>query len=154
MLIPRGNRFAIDANWSYHDVFSATNICFNANPPPPGSTSCGGSLLADVSIYDQQIHFVSANLMWKPVKRVTTEMGYTGTFAGGNTLLLNPLAPLGTLRYAYHLPTAGVRVELAPRWALRGDWNYHGYNEKGDSGPTLPRDFRGNVFTTGIKYSF
>ena len=47
-----------------------------------------------------------------------------------------------------------MRVELAPRWTVRGDWNYYGYNEKGDSGPTLPRDFRGNVFTTGIKYAF
>jgi hypothetical protein len=154
MLTPRNNKLALDAHWSYHDVFSATNICFVANPPPPGSVSCGGSFLANVSVYDQKIHFVSANLMWKPVKRVTTEMGYTGTFASGDTLLLNPIAPLGPLNYNYHLPTAGVGVELARRWSLRGDWNYHGYNEKGDSGPTLPRDFRGNVFTTSVKYAF
>ena len=154
MLTPRSNRFAIDAHWSYQNVFSATNICFVANPPPPGAVSCGGFSLADVSVYDQQIHFVSANLMWKPVKRVTTEVGYTGTFAGGDTLFLNPFAPLGPMKYKYHLPTAGVQVELAPRWSMRGEWGYHGYNEKGDSGPTLPRDFRGNVFTTGLKYAF
>jgi hypothetical protein len=148
------DKLAIDARWSYNDVFSATDICFVANPPPPGSPSCGGPFLAGVSVYDQKAHFLSANLMWKPVKRVTTELGYTATFANGNTLLLNPLAPLGPLSYNYHLPAAGVRVELAPRWSVRGDWNYYGYNEKGDSGPTLPRDFRGNVFTTGVKYAF
>nr|MDP9263160.1 hypothetical protein [Acidobacteriota bacterium] len=153
MLTPR-NKLTVNAHWSYHDVFSATNICFVANPPPPSSTSCGGSFLSDVSVYDQKIHFVSASLMWKPVRRVTTELGYAGTFANGNTLLLNPIAPLGPLAYNYHLPTAGVRVELAPRWWLSGDWNYHGYNEKGGSGPTLPRDFRGNVFTTGVRYAF
>lgn len=145
---------AFDASWSYNDVFSATNICFVANPPPPGSSSCGAPFLTDVSVYGQTVHFLSANLMWKPVKRVTTELGYTGTFASGDTLILNPLAPLGPLTYHYHLPTAGVRVELAPRWSLSGGWNYYGYNEKGDSGPTLPRDFRGNVFTTGVKYAF
>ena len=154
MLAPRNNKLALDAHWSYYDVFSATNICFVANPPPPGAVSCGGSFLADVSVYDQKTHFVSATLMWRPVRRVTTEMGYTGTFASGDTLLLNPIAPLGPLNYHYHLPAAGVRVELAPRWSLRGDWNYHGYNERGDPGPTLSRDFRGNVFTTGVKYAF
>lgn len=148
------DKLALDARWSYNDVFSATNICFVANPAPPGASPCGVFLLADVSVYDQKAHFLSANLIWKPVKRVTTELGYTGTFANGKTLLLNPLAPLGSLSYNYHLPTAGVRVELAPRWSVRGDWNYYGYNEKGDSGPTLPRDFRGNVFTTGVKYAF
>jgi hypothetical protein len=147
-------QFTFDARWSYSDIFSATNICFVANPPPPGTSSCGGPFLADVSVYDQKVHFLAAGVQWKPVKRVTTELGYTGTFANGNTLLLNPLAPLGPLSYNYHLPAAAVRVELAPRWTLRGDWNYYGYNEKGDSGPTLPRDFRGNVFTTGLKYAF
>lgn len=154
MLAPRNNQLAFDAHWSYYDIFSATNICFVANPPPPGAVSCGGFFLADVSVYDQKTHFLSATLMWKPVQRVTTEVGYTGTFASGDTLLLNPLAPLGPLNYNYHLPAAGVRVELAPRWSLRGEWNYHGYNERGDPGPTLPREFRGNVFTTSVKYAF
>lgn len=148
------DKLALDARWSYNDVFSATNICFVANPPPPGSSSCGGPFLAGVSVYDQKAHFLSANLIWKPVKRLTMELGYTGTFASGDTLLLNPLAPLGPLSYNYHLPTVGVRVDLAPRWSVSGGWNYYGYNEKGDSGPTLPRDFRGNVFTTGVKYAF
>jgi len=153
MLTPR-KQLTVDARWSYHDIFSTTNICFVANPAPPGSTSCGGPFLANVSVYDQKVHFLSANLVWKPVKRVTTQVGYTGTFANGDTLLTNPLAPLGPLDYNYHLPTAGVRVELAPRWSLSGEWNYHGYNEKSEAGPTLPREFRGNVFTTGVRYAF
>jgi hypothetical protein len=154
ILAPRSNKFALDAHWSYYDIFSATNICFVANPPPPGTGFCGGFFLADVSVYDQQTQFVSASLMWKPAKRVTAELGYTGSFGSGDTLLLNPIAPLGPLNYHYHLPAAAVRVELAPRWSLRGEWNHHGYNEQGDPGPTLPRFFRGNVFTTGVKYAF
>ena len=153
MLTPR-KQLTVDARWSYHDIFSTTNICFVANPAPPGSSPCGGPFVANVSVYDQKVHFLSANLVWKPVKRVTTQVGYTGTFANGDTLLTNPLAPLGSLDYNYHLPTAGVRVELAPRWSLSGEWNYHGYNEKSESGPTLPREFRGNVFTTGVRYAF
>jgi hypothetical protein len=32
-------------------------------------------------------------------------------------------------------------------------WNYYDYHEKSDPGPTLPRDFRGNVFTVSMRYS-
>jgi len=148
------DNFSADVNWSYSDIFSQTNICFVATPVPPNSLDCGAPFLTGLSVYDQTAHFLSANLMWKPIKRVTTELGYTGTFANGDTLILNPNAPLGPLAYNYHLPSAGVRIELAPRWTLSGGWNYYGYNEKGDSGPTLPRDFRGNVATTSIRYAF
>ena len=63
-------------------------------------------------------------------------------------------APPGPLNYKYHLPSAGVRVEVAPRWTVSGGWNYYGYNEDSNPGPTLLRDFRGNVFTTSVKYAF
>ena len=92
--------------------------------------------------------------MWRPIKRVTTQVGYTGTFARGDTLILNPISPLGPLDYRYHLPVAGIRVELAPRWSVAGGWNYYGYNEKGEVGPTVPRDFKGNVGTLGVRYAF
>jgi hypothetical protein len=35
---------------------------------------------------------------------------------------------------------------------LKGGWNYYDYNEKSLPGPTLPRDFRGNVFTVSMRY--
>jgi hypothetical protein len=38
--------------------------------------------------------------MWKPVKRVTTSVGYGGSFVRGSTIFLNPLAPACTLDYA------------------------------------------------------
>jgi hypothetical protein len=142
---PRSN-FAFDLSWNYNDVHSETNICFAATPVPPGSLTCGAPFLSG--------HFLSANIMWKPIKRVTTEVGYTGTFASGDTLILNPFAPLGPLDYNYHLPSASVRVELAPRWTLMGGWNYYGYGEDSDPGPTRSRDFRGNVVSTSIKYAF
>jgi len=32
-------------------------------------------------------------------------------------------------------------------------WNFYDYNEKSAPGPTLPRDFRGNVFTMSLRYA-
>ncbi|MDP9268960.1 MAG: hypothetical protein M3P27_11645 [Acidobacteriota bacterium] len=146
--------FNIDLNYNYNDVFSQTNICFVATPPPPGSVTCGTPFLEGLSLYQQTTHFFSANVMWRPVKRVTATLGYAGDFADGSTLILNPNAPLGPLTYTYHMPTAGVRVELAPRWSVSGGWNYYGYGEDSAAGPTLPRNFHGNVITTGLRYAF
>jgi hypothetical protein len=153
VLNPRSN-LAFDLAYNYNDVFSQTNICFVSTPPPPGTTTCGAPFLQDLSLYNQTVHYVSANVLWQPWRRLTTTLGYTGSFASGDTLILNPLAPLGPLNYDYHTPVAGVRFELAPRWSLSGGWNFYDYAESGDFGPTLPRNFRGNVFSTGIRYAF
>ncbi len=155
VLSPRSN-IAFDFAYNYNDVFSQTNICFVETPAPSGTTVCAGdpTFLQDVSLYDQTVHYVSANVLWQPWRRLTTTLGYTGSFASGNTLILNPLAPLGPLNYDYHVPVAGVRFELAPRWTVSGGWNFYDYAESGDFGPTLPRNFRGNVYSTGIRYAF
>jgi hypothetical protein len=154
VLTPRSN-LAFDFAYNYNDVFSQTNICFASSAPPPGTLACPGTtILQDVSVYNQTVHYVSANLLWQPWKRFTTTLGYTGSFANGDTLILNPFAPLGPLNYDYHTPVAGMRLELAPRWSLSGGWNFYDYAESGDPGPTLPRNFRGNVFSSGIRYAF
>lgn len=152
-VMPR-DAWSLDFGYSYQDIFSATNICFVATPVPPGTLTCGAPFLEDVSFYSQKVQFFSFGAMWRPIKRVTTQVGYTGTFARGDTLILNPISPLGPLDYRYHLPVAGIRVELAPRWSVAGGWNYYGYNEKGEVGPTVPRDFKGNVGTLGVRYAF
>lgn len=152
-VMPR-DTWSLDFGYSYQDIFSGTNICFVATPPPPGTITCGAPFLEDISFYSQRVQFFNLGAMWRPIKRVTTQVGYTATFANGDTLILNPITPLGPLNYKYLLPVAGIRVELAPRWSVAGGWNYYGYNEKGDPGATLPRDFRGNVGTLGIRYAF
>jgi len=43
---------------------------------------------------------------------------------------------------------------MSEDWALLGDWNYYGYGEGGSVGPTLPRNFHGNVYTLGMHYEF
>ena len=148
--------WGLDLSYSYLDVFSQSNICFVSTPAPAGTVKCAlaPTFLESVSFYDSKTHFASAGLMFKPVKRVTTNVGYSGVFVNGTSLLLNPNAPLGPLQLNYHLPTAGLDVELAKNWTWRTYWNFYGYNEKSDPGPTAPRDTRGNVFTLALRYAF
>ena len=70
--------------------------------------------------------------MWKPAKRVTTMLGYGGSFVRGNTIFLNPLTPSGTLDYNYQRPYASVLIEIYRGFSYKMGWNYYGFNETGN----------------------
>ncbi len=124
-----------------------------ATPPPPGSITCGTPFLSGLSVYNELSHNGSFSVYAKPFRRVNAGVGYTITSSTGNTLILNPNAPTGPLSYNYHLPLATLVIELSRNLTYRTGWNYYDYNEKSNPGPTLPRDFRGNVFTMSLRYS-
>lgn len=146
---------SLDLSYDYSDIFSQINICFVATPnnAPPGAITCGTPFLSGTSIYTNLTHFASGSVVLKPWRRVTAGVGYAITSTSGNTLILNPNAPTGPLNFNYHLPTASLAIELNKNLTYKTGWNYYDYNEKSDSGPTLPRDFRGNVFTLSLRYS-
>ena len=147
--------WSFDLSYDYNDVFSQTNICFVATPNlnPPGSINCGTPFLSGVSLYTNTSNFGSATVVLKPWKRVTAGLGYAITSTTGNTLILNPIAPTGPLDFNYHLPTASLAIALSEKVTFKSGWNFYDYNEKSDPGPTLPRDFRGNMFVLSLRYT-
>jgi len=148
------DKLSLDLNYDYNDVFSRTNICFVTTPSPPVAISCGGAPFASgLSFYTENAHSGGGGLLFRPLPRVTTGIGYTITSSSGNTLILNPNAPLGPLSYNYHLPQATLGIELTKHLTYKTGWNFYDYNEKSDPGPTLPRSFRGNVFTLSMRYA-
>jgi hypothetical protein len=104
-------------------------------------------------------HFAHADLMWKPAKRVTTTVGYAGSFVRGNTTFLNPLTPSGTLDYDYMLPYGAITIDIYRGFSYKMGWNYYGFNEKGNTNPfglaTIPlQDFDGSNATFSVRYAF
>lgn len=152
-LAPVATDWGFDLSYDYSDIFSQTNICFVATPVPADVLSCGTPFLQGLSIYTELAHYGGASLYFRPVRRVRAAVGYTITSTSGNTLILNPIAPTGPLNYNYHLPTANISIQLSKNLQYKTGWNYYDYNEKSLPGPTLPRDFRGNVFTLSLRYS-
>lgn len=152
---PPEARWGLDLSYDYNDVFSQTNICFVATPNlnPPGTISCGTPFLSGLSLYTSLTHSGSGSLILKPTKRVTAGVGYAVTSTNGNTLILNPIAPTGPLSFNYHLPTASLAIAVSEKVTFKSGWNYYGYNEKSDPGPTAPRDFRGNMFSVSLRYT-
>jgi hypothetical protein len=155
-MIPK-ERYALEFGYNYNDVFSTTNVCFTVgNTPPPGSTLCGTApFILAPSIYTSKIHFGYASFMFKPMKRVTTSLGYSLVSTSGNTLIINPTQQtLGPLAFNWHRPNATVSVALVKGLSWNTSWGYYGYNEKSLPGEVGARDFRGNNATVSLKYEF
>jgi hypothetical protein len=164
-------KWSLDFGYDFNDISSKTNICFTLSGAslPPGSTPCPVSVPAAntfaISTYDNRLDFLYFNFMWQPLKRLTTKFGYNVNRTSGDTLILGPInAPKGTLAHDWHRPYAGVDIELEKHITLKSGWNYYGYHEKQaadvytspvDSlGRLVGRDFRGNLFTTSVRFVF
>lgn len=155
-LAPHSERYGVDLTYNYNDIFSQTNICYVATPAPTGAVTvtCAAPYLDGLSLYTSLTHYGSGSVFFRPVPRVTTWIGYSLTSADGNTFAINSLSPTGPLSYRYHLPFAAVNFNIVKGLAFKSSWNYYDYHEYSDSGPTLPRNFRGNMVTLSLRYGF
>lgn len=183
MLVP-SPRLAVSFGYNYWDVYTQAQICFNysityTNPtPPPGTlpvsssppgvatTACtipgasvGAAGLQALSTYSSNDHFAHADVMWKPVKRVTAGLGYGGSIVRGNTIFLNPLTPSGTLDYNYLMPYGSITIDMVKGFSYKMAWNYYGFNETGNTNPfglaAIPlQDFNGNNITFSLRDVF
>ncbi len=129
------------------------------NPPNATPPAVPGDGLGALSTYSSNDHFAHAELMWKPFKRVTANLGYGGSFVRGNTIFLNPLTPSGTLDYNYQMPYGSIVIDMYKGFSYKIGWNYYGFNETGDTTPfglaAIPlQDFNGSNITFSLRYSF
>jgi hypothetical protein len=150
-------RFGLELGYNYNDVFSTTDICYVlGGTPPAGSVLCASlPFISAISNYENRVHFGSTSFLFKPVKRVTTNLGYNIVSSAGDTLILAPTqGTLGSLAFNYHKPFASVAVDLTRGFAFNTAWGYFGYNEKSPTGGLAARDFHSNNATLSLRYSF
>jgi hypothetical protein len=171
-LSPR-ERFGVDLAYNYSDYLQNALICFNDTPPtgvtlsvittagdctrtvnPANPYNDSGNPRLTDSYYVNQTHFGLATVMFRPVRRVATQLGYSITSVGGRSPVFNQLQPDSSLHYNYHQPLASLGVDLGHHVAWNTAWNYYGYNEKALTGPTAPRYFHANTATVSLRYSF
>jgi hypothetical protein len=168
-LIPN-EHFSFDMGYNYDDIYSQALVCYAITPAPANPTLCPAALASPVpyqalSFYGAGNHFAYFDVMWKPIHRVTTTLGYNGMFTHGNSLFLNQLTPNGTLSYTYQRPYASVQVDAGKGISYKAAWGYYGYNQKGLQVPTglaIPatgpdgflQDFNGNTAMFSLRYSF
>lgn len=156
-------KLAVDFGYNYMDVFTQAEICFPDTGSTVFTTACpitgSPSPLGTLSSYSSKDHYAYGNVMWKPHKRVTAELGYAGSIVRGKTTLLSVYAPTGTLDFNFLKPTASLAFDIYKGVTYKTAWNYFGYNDHGIANPagllTLPsQDFNGSNVTFLLRYAF
>ena len=153
----------VDFGYTYMDNFTQTEICFPDTGSTIFTTPCpivgASSPLGTLSFYSSMDHYAYGDVMWKPHKRVTAMLGYSGSIVRGNTTFLNPMTPTGTLDFNYLMPSASLAFEICKGVTYKTAWNYYGYNDQGSANPAglaaLPsQNFDGNNVTFLLRYAF
>lgn len=185
-LLPN-SKLSFNLGYNYTDIYMQADVCYfyGFTPPIPPTVACPTdpadfNSLGALSSYSSKQHFAYFDLIWKPSKRVTTIIGYAGTFVDGNEILrngtvieppLNSLQPVGTLAFNYQKPYVTLIVDLYKGFSYRTTWNYYGFNGKGPSPNNVPglavapnlippanafnaEDFNGSTVTFAFRYAF
>jgi len=158
--ISPSERWSVDLDYSYNSVYSSTLECYASTPPPPtagvGPSVCvaAGTPQTSTGYYNAPTQFGSIGFMFVPVKRVHFNAGYRMSAVNGAVDFINIRQVPGSLQSQWQTPYGHLVFELAPGWTWKADYNYYSYGEGTPIGPTLPRSFRGNVYTLGVGYVF
>ena len=163
-LTPR-ERFGFDFAYNFNQYQQNAFVCFNNSdtllPVVANAGSCTtngyddpANPLLTYGYYMSSTNYGMGLLMLKPVRWITTEVGYSVTSVDGKTPQLNILQPFGSLQYNYHQPLANLAVDLGHNLTWKASWNYYQYGEKSFVGPTDPRYFHANNATFSLRWAF
>jgi oleate hydratase len=156
-MMTRSDRWSFDVNYAYDDVFSRTDICYVSSAAPVTTPACPtdpAPFLLGNAYYNQPTNFGSASIMLHPSDRVTAYIGYNVSSVNGQAEMLNPRQVPGSLQSLYQSHFGRMGVTLIPRLTWNGQWCFKEYNESSPVGPTSPRNFRGNIYTLSLRYSY
>ncbi|HUY82494.1 MAG TPA: hypothetical protein VMU92_12290 [Acidobacteriaceae bacterium] len=144
--------YSLDLNYTYSDVYTATNICYNAaasNTLPgaatPSGTACPGASVRGAKYYefgpardfmDAPTQYGSVVLFYAPVNSVQTGFGYTITSVAGSRFFNDARDVNGSLVSTYQSPYANVAWTVHKAWTWKAQYNFYGYGEGGPSGPS------------------
>jgi hypothetical protein len=140
--------FGIDANYSFSDVYTSTNICYlnGASVVYPGTAqtnSSGGPNLCPSLLtvwgpvkdfMEAPTHYGSAGITYSPNKSLRSGAGYRISSVGGNQFFNDAQAVNGSLQSSYQSPYVNVAWTIRSGWVWRAEYNYYGYGEGGPSG--------------------
>jgi hypothetical protein len=158
--IAPGEKWSLDMSYGYTDIFSTTILCYASTPAPPNATPAppicvgAGTPYQSDGYYNQPTQYGSFGIVSSPFKRFHVDAGYRISAVNGKTTFMNVRQVNGSLQSYFQTPYAGVAWDLEPKWTWKADYNFYGYGEGLPIGPTLPRNFHGNIVTLAVRYAF
>jgi len=150
VLMPN-EHYGLDFNYTYSDVYTATNICYNAGSSPayPGTasatgTACPGATVRGTTYYefgpvrdfmDAPTQYGSIAVSMSPVRSVHSNIGYRISSVSGNQFFNDARAVNGSLNSTYQSPYVDLAWTVHHGLIWRAEYNFYGYGEGGPSGP-------------------
>ncbi|HTW48297.1 MAG TPA: hypothetical protein VMD92_10120 [Acidobacteriaceae bacterium] len=142
--------YGFDFDYAYSDVYSATNICYDAaasatlpGAASPSGTACPGATVRGTSYYeygpvrdfmDAPTQSGSAAITLSPVARFRSNVGYRISSVDGSRFYNDARDVAGSLVSTWQSPFVDLAWTVHPGWIWKAEYNYYGYGEGGPSG--------------------
>jgi hypothetical protein len=148
-------RVSFNINYSYSDVYAATNICFSSGattasattPAVPGVATvtpsgapylCAGNATWFARDFmDAPTQIGSASIAYNFTDKLRANFGYTASDVNGSRFFNDPRDVNGSMVSLYQSPFADASYTLHTGLILKAGYNYFGYGEGGPSGSPL-----------------
>jgi hypothetical protein len=163
-LIQPNQKFAVDITYDYSNVFSQILICYpNAGLTVPSLNPCpglaaGSGFVQNLSSYENRSHYGAADVLWRPIPKLTMHLGGNFTGTSGFVLIINPPNQIpGSLNSKWLTPMGGLEYAFSKNWTGRAFWNYYGYHEDPVNSVQdifAPRNFHSNNVTLSARFAF
>jgi hypothetical protein len=151
-LSPNGH-YALDFNYAYSDVYTATNICYlaGASATLPGAATPTGTVCPATAanrgntwdfgpakdFEDAPTNSLQAAITLSPVKSFHSNIGYNLNAVDGTRFYNDARDVAGSLNSKYQSPFVGLAWTVRPGFVWNARYNYYGYGEGGASGAPL-----------------
>lgn len=148
-------RYSFNFNYSYSDVYAATNICYNngATATAPGAATVTGNGAPNLCVplnttaapstwfgrdfMDAPTNFGSVGLTFSPIDKFKADLGYTVSAVNGRRFFNDARDVNGSLVSTYQSPLVRLAWTFRPGLTWRAEYNFYGYGEGGPSGAAL-----------------
>ena len=143
-------RYGIDFNYGYSDVYSSTNVCYDAaasvaypGAATPSGTACPGATVRGTPYYEfgpvkdfiyAPTQYGSVAFTFSPIKSVRSSLGYTITSVNGSRFFNDARDVNGSLVSTYQSPQVNIAWTVHKGWIWSAQYNFYGYGEGGPSG--------------------
>ena len=148
-LVPN-EHYGLDFDYAFTDVYSATNICYDAaasatlpGAATPSGTLCPGATVRGTSYYefgpvkdfmDAPTQSGSVAVTLSPVSKLRSNIGYRISSVNGSRFYNDARDVAGSLVSTWQFPFVNLAWTVHPGWIWNAQYNFYGYGEGGPSG--------------------
>jgi len=145
--------YSFDLNYSFSDVYTTTDICYDAGASAtlpgaasPSGTACPGATVRGTTYYefgpvkdfmDAPTQYGSAAISLNPSDPVQWRVGYHITSVDGSRFYNDARDVAGSLVSKYQTPFVSVAYKVRSDWTWKAEYDHYGYGEGGVSGAPL-----------------